>query len=219
MTHEPSRPGPTGGTGWRSVMRWPVMRSRAVSAGMLTLLILGGVGGALLLGAGGQPAGRPQRPALALREPRVVVIKHERQLHLFDGATLMRSYACDLGESPVGQKQRAGDGRTPVGRFRIVTKNAESRYHRFLGLSYPDEEAVTRGEAGGLISAGEAAKLRAALSEGRCPDWSTALGGGIGIHGRRRGRDWTGGCIAVSDEHVEELFAVLRVGDPVEILP
>ena len=78
---------------------------------------------------------------------------------------------------------------------------------------------MKRGLRTGLVARGEAAGVRAALAAGRCPDWSTALGGGIGIHGRRRGRDWTAGCVAVADEHIEELFAVMRIGDPVEILP
>jgi murein L,D-transpeptidase YafK len=159
------------------------------------------------------------RAVLSLASPRVVVLKSKRLLCLFDGDRLIRSYAIDLGSYPSGPKHRQGDGRTPLGTFRVVTRNAASPYHRFLGLDYPNTEAVGRGLREGLISKGEAASIRAALAAGRCPDWSTALGGGIGIHGRWRGSDWTAGCIALADENVEELFSVLRIGDPVEILP
>ena len=167
-------------------------------------------------------AGRRQpddQAVLSLASPRVVVLKSKRLLCLFDGHLLIRSYAIDLGTHPRGPKYRLGDGRTPLGAFRIVTRNAASPYHRFLGLDYPNLEAVDRGLQDGLISRGEAATIRAALAAGRCPDWRTALGGGIGIHGRGRGSDWTAGCIALADENVEELFSVLRIGDPVEILP
>ena len=101
----------------------------------------------------------------------------------------------------------------------MISKNRNSPYYRFLGINYPDRTAVALGLARGLVSAGEASAILNALDAGRCPDWSTALGGGIGIHGRRLGRDWTAGCVALADEHVEELFAVLRIGDVVEILP
>ncbi len=161
--------------------------------------------------AGGNP--------ITLAAPRVVVLKGKRTLHLFDGDRLVRSYPIDLGVLPVGPKRRKGDRRTPIGAFRVVTKNADSAYHRFLGIDYPDLGTARWGLARGLISLGEAASIRQALGVGRCPDWGTALGGGIGIHGRRIGRDWTGGCIALADRHVEELFCVLRIGDPVEILP
>ena len=149
----------------------------------------------------------------------MVVLKSRRVLYLLDGSRLVRSYRIDLGTAPVGQKRLAGDGRTPEGSFRIATKNPESGYHRFLGLDYPDREAVERGMAEGLISPGEAGRLCTALTARRCPAWDTRLGGGIGIHGCRRGSDWTGGCVALDNEHVEELFAVLRIGDPVLILP
>ena len=157
--------------------------------------------------------------ALWVREPRVVGIKSQRILHLFDGGCLVRSYPIDLGSAPVGQKARKGDGRTPEGLFKVVRMNPSSRYHRFLGISYPDRPAVDRGLVEGYLSDGDAAGIRLALREERRPAWNTGLGGGVGIHGHRRGVDWTGGCVALSDRHVEELYDLLRDGDPIEILP
>jgi len=178
---------------------------------------------AMLAGAGVGRSAWSARPhgtdPISLSSPRVVVLKGQRVLHLLDGPHLVRSYPVDLGIVPTGQKRLAGDGRTPEGRFRIVTRNAASSYHRFLGIDYPDEEAVARGVEAGWISCGEAGRLRADLAAKRRPAWDTKLGGGIGIHGCRRGADWTGGCIALANEHVEELFGVLRIGDPVLILP
>lgn len=189
-----------------------VVVASALGALMLVLAVVALAGS---LGA----AAWSTRASLSLAEPRVVVLKSKRQLHLFDGQQLVRTYPIDLGTSPVGRKRLRADGRTPVGRFRIVTKNCDSPFRRFLGIDYPDAQTVDWGFARGLVSRGEAESIRRAHEAGRCPDWGTALGGGIGIHGCSIGRDWTGGCIAVSDEHVDELFAVLRVGDPIEILP
>jgi murein L,D-transpeptidase YafK len=171
------------------------------------------------IGSGFADADAADSNTVLVTKPRVVVLKSKRILHLFDGDCLVRTYPIDLGTVPDGPKRRKDDQRTPVGRFRIVTKNPDSQYHRFLGIDYPDEAAVQWGLNNGLVSIGEARDIRRALEYGQCPNWMTGLGGGIGIHGHRIGRDWTGGCIALSDQHVEELFSVLRIGDPVEILP
>jgi len=154
-----------------------------------------------------------------VRQPNLIILKSKRIVYLFDGDVLVRSYGCDLGSDPLGDKRRVGDGKTPLGLFHIVSKNYDSPYRHFLGLDYPHRPAVAEGIATGLISEGAATSILNALHESRCPDWSTALGGGIGIHGHRQGRDWTGGCIAVSNRAIDELFNLLRIGDPVEILP
>lgn len=156
---------------------------------------------------------------LELDKPRVVVLKSARKLHLFDGDDLVRTYDIALGFNPVGQKMVEGDGRTPLGRFRICTKNPDSAYSRFMGINYPDPPAATRARRSGLISVGEYSGIMAAHQDQRCPIWTTSLGGGIGIHGNGNRSDWTAGCIALDDRDVEELFNVLRLGDSVEILP
>ncbi len=154
-----------------------------------------------------------------VRNPRNVVVKSARKLYLFDGGAMVRSYPIKLGSSPTGQKRCAGDGRTPEGRFRVCTKNAYSANHLFIGIDYPDRAAAERGLRAGLISAGEARAIHEAHDLSRCPGWTTPLGGAIGLHGSASSLNETAGCIALSDAHVEELFAVLRIGDDVEILP
>lgn len=184
------------------------------------------VGGAALLTvwavaaamSGASPMRRdPQR--LDLVNPRVVVLKSHRRLYLFDGTTLVRTYRVALGFAPVGQKRRQGDGCTPEGVFRVCTKNGQSKYHRFLGIGYPDVAAAQRGLRSGLISPGEYGEIVSAQAQNRCPSWTTALGGGVGLHGHGSAGDWTAGCIALSDRDIDELFGVLRLGDTVEVLP
>ncbi|UCF33395.1 MAG: L,D-transpeptidase [Phycisphaerales bacterium] len=201
-----------GGPGF-SVSRFFTAVLSTLGCGVVTVLALG-----LVTGAGGWSNPRPLS-SLSVQDPRLVVLKSKRVLYLFDHDRLVRTYPVDLGFAAAGQKFRAGDGRTPEGNFRIVTKNASSPYHRFLGINYPGEESIKWGLQQGLISGGQAISLLQAIAADQRPDWDTPLGGGIGIHGHREGMDWTAGCIALSDQHVEELFEVLRIGDPVEILP
>ncbi|MEE9295364.1 MAG: L,D-transpeptidase [Phycisphaerae bacterium] len=158
--------------------------------------------------------------AITLQNPHVVVVKSVRKLYLFDGDRLIRGYPVTLGLAPVGQKVQAGDGRTPEGRFRICAKNSNSANHRFLGISYPSPAVADRGLRDGLISVGEAQAIHEAHDAGRCPNWTTALGGALGLHGSAGppGKR-TAGCIALADRHVAELFDVLRIGDEIEILP
>lgn len=156
---------------------------------------------------------------LELSAPRVVVLKSTRKLYLFDGSSLVRTYDIALGFAPVGQKLMEGDGRTPLGKFRICTRNPESAYHLFMGIDYPDPPAALRALRKGMISAGEYSEIVDANQNTRCPLWGSSLGGGIGIHGHGTLTDWTAGCIAMNDADVEELFSVLRLGDSVEILP
>ncbi len=197
----------------------PAVRSRRTRWAPFSFVML--VAAAALL-VGTATLGRSQTEfatsRIALRDPHLVVIKSSRTLHLLDGDKILRSYPIDRGVAPFGQKRRANDGRTPEGSFRIATKNADSPYHRFIGIDYRGPGAVDWGLASGLISPGEATAVRGDLASHRRPNWETPLGGGIGLHGHRTGTDWTGGCIALSDVHIEEVFSVVPIGDPVDIL-
>lgn len=121
-----------------------------------------------------------------------------------------------------GPKRREGDGRTPEGRYFVCTKNAASRYHLALGISYPNardaREALTRGE----IDEKTCSDIVRAEAEKRRPDWQTPLGGYIMIHGegaQARAGDWTAGCVALANLQMEKLFALAQPGDEVVIRP
>lgn len=130
---------------------------------------------------------------------KVIVFKSARALHLMHGKQVLKSYRIDLGFAPEGDKQVEGDGRTPEGFYHIDRRNPNSEFHLSLGISYPDARDVE-----------EAKKL------GKSP------GGDIFIHGRGRPqgyliRDWTWGCIAVTNDEIEEIYAMVRDGTPVAI--
>lgn len=164
--------------------------------------------------------GAPDRPPVPpLTRPRIVVTKGGRRLDLFDGAALVRTYRVALGADPAGGKRRAGDRRTPEGVYYVCTRNAQSRYHRALGLSYPGTSDAERGLRDGAITRAQHDAIFAAVEAGTRPPWDTPLGGEIMIHGNGAGRDWTLGCIAMEDADVGELFEAVPMGTPVEIRP
>ena len=149
--------------------------------------------------------------------PRIVISKGKRELHLYDGDRLLKVYRIGLGTNPVDDKRREGDGCTPEGEFYICTKNDQSRYHLFLGLSYPNAEDAERGRRTGLISMVEYGQIIETIEQKRRPPWITKLGGEIGIHGGGSNTDWTRGCIALSNSDIEELYMLIDFNTPVKI--
>jgi murein L,D-transpeptidase YafK len=143
---------------------------------------------------------------------RIEIDKSDRKMEVFSGANLLHTFPISLGFSPEGDKSIEGDGRTPVGEFHIVTRNPNSAYYRFLGLSYPTSEDASRGLKRGLITKGQAQSIREADQATRQPPWSTNLGGAIGIHGRGAKGDWTLGCIALEDKDMKTLWKLGRLG-------
>jgi len=149
----------------------------------------------------------------------VVVSKSKRRLVVLRGEETIRSYPIVLGSDPDGDKQREGDGRTPIGTFYVSEKNEKSKYYLFIGVSYPNEEDAERGLRDGLITDEEYETIVHAIEERRCPPWYTRLGGEIGFHGGGTGWDWTRGCVALDNKDMRELYALIREGVNVTIQP
>lgn len=164
---------------------------------------------------------RAGRPALKLPliKPHIVVKKSRRELLLYSSDKLVRTYHIGLGLSPVGDKVRAGDRRTPEGDFYIFTKNDKSAFYLSLGLSYPNAPHAERGLRDGLINRSQYEMIIRALKAKSTPPQNTRLGGDIYIHGHGAGSDWTWGCVALENEHIRELFDAVVVGTPVRIEP
>lgn len=136
----------------------------------------------------------------------LVVVKSERKLMLMREGSVIRTYRVALGIKPTGHKQQRGDARTPEGEYIIDARNAASRFHRALHISYPSaqdrEDARARGvEPGGSI-----------MIHGLPPE-RTKLGP---LHYLW---DWTNGCIAVSNQEMDEIWTAVEVGTPISIRP
>ena len=199
------------------------------TAAALVILLMAA---AFAITAGSRPlcAGSPSSdPALAARfqtslklplaSPRIVVKKAQRRLFLYSGQQLVRTYRIGLGLSPVGDKVRAGDRRTPEGDFYVFTRNDRSAFYLSLGVSYPNAAHAERGLRDGLITKAQYNAIMRAVKARTTPPQNTRLGGDIYIHGRGASSDWTWGCVALEDENVRELFNAVPVGTPVRIEP
>jgi murein L,D-transpeptidase YafK len=137
---------------------------------------------------------------------KIVIDKAARKLTLYSGQNAIRTYRIALGDQPVGRKQCQGDKRTPEGQYTIDGRNMNSQYHRSLRVSYPNP-----------------ADRKAAKKLGCKP------GGDIMIHGLPNGyggigklhtlRDWTLGCIAVTNQEIEEILGLVTNGTLVVINP
>src|SRR6266852_6763419 len=156
---------------------------------------------------------------LPLVKPRIVIKKGQRQLLLFSADKLVRTYRIGLGLSPVGDKVRQGDRRTPEGDFYIFTKNDKSAFYLSLGLSYPNTAHAERVLRDGLITRAQYEAITRALRAKKAPPQNTHLGGDIYIHGNGAKSDWTWGCAAIDNQEMLELFNAVTVGTPLRIEP
>jgi murein L,D-transpeptidase YafK len=157
----------------------------------------------LLIGmlAGEAPVASAKRKA-----DKAVVAKSERTLTLMSQGKVIRSYKVALGGTPVGRKEQQGDHKTPEGHYVLDRRNAKSRFYKSIHVSYPNEE-----------------DRRRAAERGVSP------GGDIMIHGlpngfrwlgaAHRAKDWTDGCIAVTDSEMDEIWELVPDGTPIEIRP
>lgn len=136
----------------------------------------------------------------------ILVIKHTHTLTLFHNGQPIKQFSVALGRGGLGSKHIAGDNRVPEGNYRIVARNPHSTFYKSLRVGYPTPS-----------------QLAAARARGVDP------GGDIMIHGIRNGLgwlgpthrliDWTKGCIAVTDPEMDQIWAAVPNGTPIEIRP
>lgn len=147
----------------------------------------------------------------------IKIYKSERKLELWKANNLITTDKIGLGFSPKGEKHREGDGRTPEGEYYICTKNQKSRFTLFLGISYPNIKDAEKGLQDKIINEEKYEKIKQEIEGKKRPDWTTQLGGQIGIHGKGSAFDWTAGCIALDDPDIKELWEFVSIGTPVII--
>ena len=142
----------------------------------------------------------------AAKVDRIVIEKSKRTLTLMSGAKSLKKYKVALGGQPVGPKDRQGDHKTPEGIYSVDAKNPNSQFYKALHISYPNQ-----------LDRANARKL------------GVSPGGDVEIHGlgskwgwlgaKHRLTDWTDGCIALTNEEIDEIYPLIKVGTPVEIRP
>jgi murein L,D-transpeptidase YafK len=164
-------------------------------------------------------------PALAGGEIRVLVDTRSDTLRVFKGDRVIRSYEnIAIGRYGKTYFKVRGDNKTPLGKFKVGWMNKNTHYHRFLGLTYPDLPAADRALVDGRIDESQWQAIRRATAAGEVPAQNTPLGGMIGIHGIGTGDrevhrefNWTNGCVALTNEEMDELLRWVKIGTFVEI--
>jgi murein L,D-transpeptidase YafK len=137
---------------------------------------------------------------------RIVVRKAQRKLYLMRGDTVLRSYNVKLGLNPVGHKERAGDFRTPEGRYRLTRRNPRSDFFLSIQVSYPNDDDVKHARRNGWDAGGSIMIHGLPNTLKRPPDYYER-------------RDWTDGCIAVTNSEMVEIWLLVPDNAPIEILP
>ncbi|QSP96457.1 L,D-transpeptidase family protein [Marinobacter salinisoli] len=142
----------------------------------------------------------------SLNISQVLVRKGERRLYLMNGEEVVKSYRVSLGDNPEGHKLYEGDERTPEGDYVLDWRNASSDFYKSIHISYPNQKDLEQASA-----------------------WGLDPGGSIMIHGlpneagdmafAYRGLDWTDGCIAVTNEEMDEIWQLVADGTPIRIVP
>jgi murein L,D-transpeptidase YafK len=163
--------------------------------------------GALVCAAAwGGSAAAPGADAKSAKVDRIVIEKAARTMTLMSEGKAIKTYKVALGGQPKGANDREGDHKTPEGIYSVAAKIAHSKFHLGLPISYPN-----------------AADRERARKLGGRP------GGAVEIHGlgekygwvgaAHRATDWTDGCIAVTNEEIDEIYPMVEVGTVVEIRP
>ncbi len=140
------------------------------------------------------------------RADQLIVVKGQRTLTLLSHDKVLRTYKVALGGSPIGAKEQQGDHKTPEGRYVLDHRNAKSRFYKSIHVSYPNDRDRQRASQRGV-----------------------AAGGDIMIHGlpngfgwlgaAHRARDWTDGCVAVTNAEMDEIWELVPDGTAIDIRP
>ena len=182
----------------------------SLAAGCLQSILALGLAGMLASCAAGPRTiprgGGTDLPAQLVGEPVALLLdKSSRELSVYRDGTLYRRYPVNLGRRPIGPKRFQGDMRTPEGLYRISSKKPHGRWAYFLAIDYPNH--------------GDRTRYSQLLREERVPvlgGETLAIGSGLGLHGsdnvHKDDKDWTRGCVALSNSDVAELYGLVEAG-------
>lgn len=139
-----------------------------------------------------------------LQADRVVVLKQERRLELLSHGKVIKTYKVALGGDPVGPKTQQGDHKTPEGIYVLDSRNAHSQFYKSIHISYPSPRDRAAARQRGVSPGGD-------VYVHGLPNGYKWVGAG------HRAKDWTDGCIAVTDEEIDEIWNAVPDGTPIEI--
>jgi len=136
----------------------------------------------------------------------IIVEKKNRKMYLYKEDKVQSIIPISLGKNPQGTKEKKGDNKTPEGTFWIHRKLCSPKYYRSLCISYPREKDIREAEAKGVNPGGD-------ITIHAQPPWN-ADGKGDSY---TLSRNWTEGCVAVTNDAMKQLWYAVREGVPIII--
>lgn len=162
-----------------------------------------------------------------LEDVSIIIDRKKFTLELYEGNVLIKSYRASFGRYLSDKKKLVNDGATPVGEYKVCEIIPQHKYYKFIKINYPNLEDASDALRKGIISQREFNKLKFEYYYGDCTSDDTALGGNIGIHGIGRLNfffknlpfvfNWTDGSIALSNEDIDEIISVIKIGTKIVI--
>ena len=162
-----------------------------------------------------------------LNDSNIIIDRDTYALNLYEDTVLVKSYRVSFGRNIHKIKNRAGDEATPVGEYKICSIDTSHQYHIFFRLNYPNLNDAAEALRKGWITQKEFNQIKFEFYYEGCTKYNEALGGNIGIHGIGRLNyifknlpfvfNWTNGSIAMSDENMNELYSIVKVGTKVVV--
>jgi len=140
---------------------------------------------------------------------RVILKKSTRMLYLYSGGEVSSRYHVSLGKEAIGAKTFEGDMRTPEGTYSLDWRQFSKRYNKSIHISYPNEKDKAYAKKFGVSAGGMI------MIHGTPTSWSLSpLGDWLPML-----LDWTEGCIAMSNDDMEEVWERVLDGTPITIVP
>ena len=141
----------------------------------------------------------------------VHVYKAQRQVQVLQKGVVIKTYAMRLGFAPIGHKTTEGDGKTPEGSYTLDWRNPNSQFYKSLHISYPNASDNAQAQARGVSAGGDVMIHGSSnLPQGK-PQQA--------MYDYLPREDWTHGCVAVSNQDMDELWAHVKNGTKIVIYP
>ena len=157
----------------------------------------------------------------------VIVHKNNKELILKKSNEIIKKYHVATGKGGKGTKRKRGDNKTPLGVYRISKLNKSNRFHYFIQLDYPNLIDAWYGFKNEIIDGNDFKRIAHAYKKREFPPQDTNLGGQIGIHGIGKMTkqklsihqeiNWTNGCIALTNDDINDLIRYIKIGTTVII--
>jgi murein L,D-transpeptidase YafK len=168
-----------------------------------------------------------QKGFRSLNDVNILVDRNKFTLSIYEDTVFIKSYRVSLGRNLIDKKKLSNDGATPVGNYKICTISNNDTYYKFLKINYPNLDDASEALRKSLITQKQFNQIKFEFYYEECVSYNEVLGGDIGIHGIGRLNsifknlpfvyNWTDGSIALSNESLDEILTVIKIGTPVVI--